>query len=376
MKRWRLAAAVSIIAALMCIVAYNLIDRAFGSDDTQKLTLWYIEGDCTPGKLEKLKKQYNRTAGGERLKLAVRSFADEEALSVAFNSTVPDLLVCSYIRAGDFMDRGMLSEVESGDTEYPENILELMPTAGKSFFPIGSEVGLLVMNKKLCAEAGLTGAFASLQELTDYCNEYMKKTGKQFFSAESYASLINAAMCSLDAPFSGNIRKDAYSSAFKTVYNLLAECGYEGSLMDAGTQSAQYVSEGLLPCAYVPSTRLNSLSGKGISLALLPLPENGEKACPAELVGIAVTSTDSEKLSSASAFLEWLNEDGRCDELAMASALLPLGTPEQNQKVYWEALLTELEESFTLRYMNRGSSFIANHSDFDASFSTALDLLE
>ena len=195
-------------------------------------------------------------------------------------------------------------------------------------------------------------------------------------AARSYADLINALMCSLNAPFSGELRTDASDPSFKRVYNLLAGCGYVHGLAAPAEDCAQSVAEGKLPCAFVSSEALAALDGSGISVLPLPLPEGGEAQCPAELMGVAVTCNRSERLSSVAAFLSWLGGDGRSDGLAMTSALVPLGAEGSARGCFWESALRALSAQRSMVYLSGDSDFFSRRDEFDAAFSEALDLLQ
>lgn len=365
MKRWKIAALTFIVTAALCAAAILVIG---GLNDRGKngLTLWYIQGDCSQARLEKLKTQYNYSSLSGQRRLSLRAFETEEELAAAFEQEKPGLLLCSSVRAEALADRGLLSEVELAAENSQEEA-----EAGDCFFKLGSRLPLLMLNEALCAQAGTDTDFDTLEELAKSCKAYTQATGKAFFSAESYAALVDAAMCSLGEDFSGDLRKDGKNADFTYVYNLLADCGYDGALLALGDRSAAQVAEGGLACACVRSDRLDEYTAGGLAVCALPLPKGGEKIYPAELMGFAVTAAGDEAVAEASDFLSWLGDKGRAEALAMASALIPAAAPESSGGFYWEPLLTRLGGDCELCYELREPQ----REEFDSSFAQALDLL-
>ena len=368
MKRWKPVLIAVLAAVLVCALALTAIHGIFAGH-AGTITLWYIRGDCSDTQLEALAKKYNRSAGRAHRALELSGFDSEQALADAFQDRRPDLLLCSYIKAGDLYDRGLLARAAVSAAEYPPAVLEAAPSAGTCFFPLGSEVQLLVENSRLCSES-----FDSLEALLEWCGDYAGSSGEAAFSAGSYADMINAAMCSLDAPFNAQLKTDAKDPDFRRVYNLLADCGYAKALLDLGAGSAEAVAQGQLPCACVSSRQLAGLDSDGLRVSVLPLPEGGEAVCPAELMGLAVTSEDAEAIVYVAQLLDWLERDGRGAGLAMASALVPLSLPEKSGGYAWEAAIRELC-GYELSFSAEGGAFAANREEFAGSFGAALDLL-
>ena len=96
MKKWRLAAAAALIAAF-AICLFLMLSP--GSSSAQPLRLWYISGDCSDKALASLVSDYNRRSGKRARPVAVQSFEDEAALGAAFETDMPDLLLCSHAKA-------------------------------------------------------------------------------------------------------------------------------------------------------------------------------------------------------------------------------------------------------------------------------------
>ena len=375
MKRWKLGALTLVITAALCTAVYFALDFYLDRQSSEAVSLWYIQGDVSEQRLLALKKEYNRAALSGELPLSVKGFDSEEAMAAEFNTSRPDLLLCPSIKAEDLKERGLLSESCLTGAAYPENIMEVFPDAGRSFFPVGSDVTVLLMNKKLCEASNISMSYDSLDALFGAAYTYTKSSGTPFFTAHSYGDLLSAAMCALDEPFYGELRKDAETPLFGKTYNLLARCGYVGGLSDLGSGSAAAVAEGKLPAASVFLSELDDMDGEGLCVTLLPLPKGGKAACPAELFGLALTCGDSTHIQSASAFLQWFQAEGKADELAAASALVPMSAMESTGDYYWGELLSELSRDYELRFILKGSGFTAGRDEFNSAFSAALDLL-
>ncbi len=369
MKRLKLAALTFAIAAALCALIYLVADRVYGTAAGPELSLWYLRSDAAGDALNKLGLSYNTKARGEA-RLTLRSFDSEEELAAALDTEVPDMLLCSYVKAADLGSRGLLSEAETEDISFPEAVTAVMPGAGSCFYPLGSRVTVLIRSRALCADIPEPD---SLETLAEQCAEYTERTGQPFISAQSWAELINVQMCSLGAEFSGLL--DAGDGDFKRVYNTLASLGYGYSLTTAGDGCAEKVTAGELACAFVPSTSLSTLSGKKVSVMAPPLPEEGEALCPAELMGIAVTGGHSQRLPSAADFLNWLYRSGGDRTLALASAMIPVSEGKSGSG-FWAQPLAALAAQRQLVYMAPDSGYFASRAGFDAAFTKAIDLLQ
>ena len=113
MKKWRLAAATALIAAL-AICLFLMLSP--GSSSAQPLRLWYISGDCSDKALASLVSDYNRRGGKRARPVAVQSFEDEAALGAAFETDMPDLLLCSHAKAVQLDSRTVLARLDA-DTD-------------------------------------------------------------------------------------------------------------------------------------------------------------------------------------------------------------------------------------------------------------------
>ncbi len=373
MKRLKLAALAFTLAAAACALIYFAADRVYGAAGKSSLSLWYLNGSFESGALSRMGRSYNLKAGRGDMRVSLRGFASEDELAAALETEVPDMLLCSYLKAADLESRGLLSEPATEGVDCPEDIKKVMPAAGKSFFPVGSNVQVLLRNTELCRGIAEPD---SLEALAEQCALYAEETGSPFLSAQSYAELFNAQLCSLGASFSGDIRADAANEDFRRVHNLLAGCGYDHGLTASGGDCARSVAAGELPCAFVPSSVLPYCDGKTVSVMAPPLPEGGEALCPAELMGIAVTSTRSERLPSVAAFLDWLANEGGGDTLALASGLVPLGGGASGKGGFWAQELTGLAQERRLVYPAPDSEYFTRRAEFDAAFAQTLDLLQ
>ena len=111
MKKWRLAAAAALIAAFA--ICLFIVLSPCGASYAQPLRLWYISGDCSDRALEALVSDYNRRAGKQARAVAVQSFEDEAALGAAFETDMPDLLLCSHAKAAQLASRSVLAGLDT-----------------------------------------------------------------------------------------------------------------------------------------------------------------------------------------------------------------------------------------------------------------------
>ena len=313
MKKWRLAAVSALIAAL--VICLFLALSPGGASSANALKLWYISGDCSSKALEALVSDYNRRAGKQARAVAVQSFEDEAALGAAFETDMPDLLLCSRAKAVQLNSRDVLAGLETDADVWTQDVSGL-EGVGEYFFPIGARVTVLLTDSAKCKAAGLPSSWGSLEALLDTAQSYAASSGSAFISADSYTAVLRDALLALGEDFDPTT-PDAKSEDYTRIYNALAECAYNGGL------SAAASVPGELPCTLARSTVLGGLSSS-FSASLAPLPEGGRDQRPAELLGIAVLRHEGQSSGAAAAFLDWLCGRERLSKLALDSGLVPV----------------------------------------------------
>ncbi|MGN0981558.1 MAG: hypothetical protein ACI4O0_01570 [Candidatus Limivicinus sp.] len=370
MKKWACGLAVLLAAAAFLII-YRFSTPGRSS---QQLKLWYVSGDFSPAVMELLAGHYNEQRRREDYPVSLQAFATEEELAAAFAQSRPDLLLCSYDRAASLGSREQLAELVGADWDYLPEIEDSLPYAGRSFFPLGSAVPLLVVNDGALAEAGIQADFASLEGLCATAEAYYEQTGKPFFTAGAVSPMLAVWCSSLGYELHGDMERDALSEVFCRVYNQLAQCAYDGCFLPPLENFTDYVETGELPCALISSTQAVSLAD-GCTLALLPLPEGGEAVYVPELMGLAVTGANSYALPSAKAFILWLR-DNYSPWDALALGLVPAGTAmECEPDLELSRLLMAVHESRRPLLYPPLSGYMENRREMEDRLCHALDLL-
>ena len=314
MKKWHLAAAAALIAALLICLFLALSPG--GRSSAQPLRLWYISGDCSETALEALVSDYNRRGGKQARPIELQSFEDEAALGAAFETDMPDLLLCSHAKAAQLDSRSVLARLETDADSWTQEVSGL-EGVGEYFFPLGAKVTVLLTDTARCEAAGLPTSWDSLEALLDTAQSYAASTGSAFLAADSYTAVFRGALLSLGTAFDP-AAPDVKSDDYAKIYNSLAQCAYNGGL------SAVVSAPGELPCTLAWSTALGGGLPSALSAALAPLPEGGCEQRPAELLGIAVLRHENEDSGAAAALLDWLCGRERLSKLALDSGLVPV----------------------------------------------------
>ena len=314
MKKWRLAAVSALIAALV-ICLFSALSPG-GASSANALKLWYISGDCSDKALEALVSEYNRRGAKQTRAVAVQSFEDEAALGAAFETGMPDLLLCSRMKAAQLNSRDVLARLETDADAWTQEVSGL-EGVGEYFFPLGARVTVLLTDTAKCKAAGLPTSWDSLEALLDTAQSYAASSSSAFLSADSYTAVLRDALLALGEdldPAAAETRSEEYAR----IYNALAQCAYNGGL------SAAAMQPGALPCTLAWSTALGSSLPSSLSASLAPLPEGGRDQRPAELLGIAVLRHEDQSPGAAVAFLDWLCGRERLSKLALDSGLVPV----------------------------------------------------
>lgn len=371
MKKWTIAGA-GFLAAAVFFLIFFLFPR---NRSQQQLSLWYVSGDYSPAVMELLAQTYNDQREKDDYPLVVRAFATEDELAAAFEQSQPDLLMCSYVRAASLGSREQLAALDGIDYSYLPTIESVLPYAGHSFFPIGSSVPVLAYNKALLEDVGITPEFGSLEALCAAAELYYEKSGSPFFTAQATAPLLAAWSASLGYELHGNLGRDSLSEAFCRIYNLLAQCAYNGSFLPLSENAPQMVEAGLLPCALISSIQAAQLSDH-CGFAPLPLPEDGSTVYVPELMGLAVTGANTHALPSARAFLSWMNASLSSGNLALSMALIPAGK-EVSCTVDTDlaTLLMDIYKNYEPRLYSPLGDYAEAQPEFESQLCRTLDLL-
>ena len=370
MKKWLWALA-ALLAAAALLIPYRFSSPGRNG---QQLKLWYVSGEFSPADLELLASRYNDQRQGEHYALEVRGFATEEELAAAFEQSRPDLLLCSYDRAASLGSREQLAELVGADWDYLPEIEDSLPYAGRSFFPLGSAVPLLVYNQAALESAGITASFSSLEELYAAAEAYREKTGKPFFTAGAVTPLLAAWCGSLGYALQGDAERDALHESFCRVYNGLAQCAYDGCFLPPTGDAPGLVEVGELPCALISSIQATTLAD-GCAAVPLPLPEGGAAVYVPEIMGLAVTGANSYALPSARAFLLWLREYYSPWD-ALSLGLVPAGAAADCEPdlALSQLLMEVYENRQPLVYAPLGS-YMEQRQEMEDQLDRALDLL-
>ena len=276
----------------------------------ETLTLWYAETDCEPTAMENLIARCRKETG---IQIAATAFPDEDSLAAAFDgltgSTLerPDLLFCSHIRAAGLEGAGELAEIGQA-LSIPEALSQIHPAIGRTFFPLGSRLPVLLVN------ASLTGAeFDSLDALLTAAGE------KPFLGCDCWAEFLYSELAAQGIRLTGLPKQDLRDAQAAELYNRLALAVLQGGFT-ARENAAEYVRQGLLPCAVVMSAELAGLSGEALDVRPLPLPTGAQAQYPAELMGFVLLS--GAHADTAEKVFQWL-WSGRGAENATEAGLLP-----------------------------------------------------
>lgn len=357
--RWILLAVVA-AAALIALVLPRLLPeerRPAGGG----LSLWYSERDCPRETMEAWLSAYAQETGEE---IAAVSFADEDALAEAFETRQPTLMLCSHVRAAGIDERLGLAHLNSLPPE-PSALEDALSGLDGAFFPIGGRVTLLLTDAERIGYD-----FDSFEELLRAAAE----ADAPFLAAESWTELLYQTMYMHGRQMSGLIAEDSRDAVYTALYNALAEAAYEGGLAQV-FDPAEYVRQGLLPCAVVSSSALAGLEGRALRACPLPVPEGGHEGCSGELMGFAVVNA-GRNASPAKSFLQWLAAGEHRAAMALDAGLVPLdkteAAPDANA---FDRLLTELAAGGQLRYPAPTLPYFANRIQGESELRERLDLL-
>jgi len=353
-KSWIRRVLILAAAALLCL-GMALYSRSRDGAATGRLTLWYTQADFSPDVMAELLAHCRADTG---LGIEATAFPDEAALGAAFKESRPDLLLCSHFRAAGLSAGGSLSALE-GERDFSEALSSAGPEIGSAFFPLGGRLPLLVVN-------------TALTDLRPESLEELLGGGEGLFLAsDDWADLLFTAALSRGCWLQGRTEADARDDVYRILFNTLAAAAFRGQLLSSKA-AAEYVRQGQIPCAVVPSTELAGLNTDTLELHLLPLPEGGERLHPAELMGFAVLQ--GCYLPAAGRFVDWLYSGGQDGAIALAAGLVPVHTGVTARSAA-EQSLADFAMGGTVCFLAPDTVYYDNRAAFEERISTALDLL-
>ncbi len=361
MKDWLRLLAAFLLAAAAFALALSRLPPGGQSAAGQGVSLWYCERDCPRTVMEELLAAYEEETGET---IDAVAFPDEAALADAFEERQPELLFCSHVRAAGIDARLGLERLPElpplpASTQTALNGLE------GAFFPLGGRVPLLLLDTKRAGDG-----FDSYEQLLRRAAE----ADTPFLAAESWSELLFQAMLSRDRQMSGRLAEDGDDPVFPALYNRLAEAAYGGGLALV-SDAAEYVRQGLVPCAEVSSTALAGSEDGGLRAVPLPVPEGGREGCSGELMGFAILKTglggETER-----GFFYWLAAGERRTEPALDMGLVPLAPDAADDGTNaFRTLLLTLSEKKLVRYPEAALPWFANRESGEAELRERLDLL-
>ena len=328
-KRWTRRVLILALAAALCLAMVS-VTRVKERASTGRLTLWYAQEDFSPAVMGDLLARCRAATG---LRIEATAFPEEESLGAAFENNRPDLLFCNHIRAASLAERDNLSGLPEA-LPFSESLRTAGEEIGTSFFPIGGRLPLLLTHT--------TESFETLEALLTAEGE------RPVLAGSCWSDLLFTACLSRGYWMQGVPETDGRYAVWQELFN------------------------SLVPCAIVRSTELAGLTGDGLSLRLLPLPEGGEALYPGELMGFAVM--EGAHLPAVQRFITWLFSGAEDGSAALAAGLVPVhaGAPARSAA---EKSLADFAMGGTVCFLAPDSAYYANRAAFEQRIAPALDLL-
>lgn len=354
--RW-LRRTLILLAALGLCFGMVWYSREKPQTKTESLTLWYTKADCSPTAMEGLLARYLKETGRQ---IKATAYEDEVSLGEALEKAMPDLLFCSHIRAAQLDGRGDLSALSSA-LPIPDAFLEMRPAVGSVFFPVGSRLPVLLANTALTEDR-----FDNLEAMLDAAGE------DRFLVCDRRSELLYTLAAAKGIQLTGIGETDMQDQQIAALYNQLALAVFRGSLVFR-ENPAEYVRQGMMPAAVVPSTVLAEQMGENLEVRRLPLPKDAQMRYPAELMGFVFFN--GADMGRAESFFRWL-WNGKREEAALKAGLVPtMSADSAGSENGSDHFLCSLGESGTLFWPDADEPFIRNRNACEDWLARTLDLL-
>ncbi len=344
-----------LLAAAICLE----MTRYAGTISGGRLTLWFLRADFPETVMDSLLERCRTQTG---LRVDAVCYEDEQALADALEAGRPDLLFCSQARAAQLHARGGLAALPSA-LPLPTLLIGTEPAVGSSFFPLGGRLPMMLVNTALTSQR-----YDTIERLLH------PPHGGVLLVTDDVSEILYAQLLSVGWGMRGNPEEDLKDPLYLERYNSLALSVLHGTLIPVEADAAEYVRQGLVPCAVVRSTELAGIGGENLRFQTLPPPEGGSILYPAELFGFALP--EGGRAGAAEPFLRWLWSDESAGEAAYAAGLVPVAAARDASGTGGlEGALAEIARSGRLCFTDPNGPFYGNRAACERSLRGALELL-
>lgn len=342
----------------------DLAATAVPTESPTGVQLWLAATSPLGEALERLCGQYNRESGLPPVELHV--FDTEEELEEALRQERPALLLCDGLTA-----QQLAGERPSGERSGTEK--ELLPAWGKlqteNYMPLGAEIPLLVLRGE-----ELKAPFESLEALCEAAAAAAEEWGEARFAADSLAQLFAGAMAQRGEAFSARIETDRENESFREIYNLLANCVFDGGLALPEEAVLPLLLRDELSAGICSSTDVGKEDADGLTIVPVPPMAGTEALTFARIWGLAVQGGEFEQTSAD--FIRWLNEEDRMTDAVREAGLLPARAGSWMDRNDPLTLgLKAAANEYRLLELRPEDGFAQRADEFEAGFRAALAML-
>lgn len=367
---------IAVLAALAIVGGIYAFAVTREDESRGAVSVWYVEGGFADEELNEAARDYNKSSARGELPVRLTGFESEEAMAEAFDKSAPDLIFCSHYRAFDMHSRSKLTDLSAqlgaDAPDYPKELSSRSACIGKSFFPVGSDVPVLLVNSALAQGA----EFADMEAMSAEAEAYRASVGAPYYAAESYCALFFTELLREGEEFSAALETKP-SEAYTTLYNLLAENAYSGAMtvLPQGA-AADAVGRGELACAFVMTSALPARLDRALEVrAVPPLAAPGGSGTVGTAWGFAVPAMGSRSMSDIAAFLSWLFSGNRDARFALQCRLVPAQPSSLiTRDALWSTLLT-LDPGGIVALPSPDGAYAERQEAFESEFRARMEFL-
>ncbi|MDR2974720.1 MAG: extracellular solute-binding protein [Propionibacteriaceae bacterium] len=357
---------VGLLAALSMLPGCG-VDDSLDPDAPVTLTMWHNFGGDLQRTMDELIDEFNGTVGAERGIIvsveAISSSAElQDALAMVLNGdpgapAMPDITTAYPKTAVHFQARGLLADLDAHFTQkeladYVPAFLEegRLGDGGLYVFPFAKSTEILFVNQTLfdrfAAATGVTmDCFASFEgiaraaaryyEWTDQATPQTPGDGNQFFSADSWVNLAQAAMIQQGTTlFSGEslvLDNSAYTRIWENSWAPSVKGGfavYDGYSSDLSKTGDIVSSTGSSAGILFYGDTVTYADGliEPVKYSVLPFPVmvGADKVAVQRGNGFMVSKSDENRETAASVFLAWFTEPAQNMRFVSQTGYLPV----------------------------------------------------
>jgi len=381
--------ALLILAAFVTYYLLNYRATVESSKYDCSVEIWYVDdGSVLWENFGNLVNKYQRGPGDDAsIYVNTRSFASEDEMTAALveGSSMPQIIFCDSEASVLYCTNGIDSVTDQSITEEQIDLIDNLYLSACFVnhrlvsLPVAALPDVLIVNNELLAqyENYNPSVMNTMEGLCANASGYAEALSKPFFTTNSFAKIMKTGMADLGDVFHATHDADIQSENYIYMYNLLAECAFDGGMYSSENDAAEEFFSGNCACALLSAEDLvehsHHFDSDKYTVAAYPYTESGEALYCPDVLSAIIVSSDQTRQKACGEFVFWLAEQSSfVQNSGYFSVLDPATTvhvPGNTKAVKAVAAAYELQmTSGSMHFVENPGEYYYYKNDFEEDF--------